>query len=162
LPLMIRQIIDSGIRTDKIVVLVATGLHRPNLGDELRAVVGDDWVLKTVRVENHYARNDLDHGYLATTSRGTPVRIDKRFVEAHLRIVTGLVEPHFMAGYSGGRKLIAPGMAHYQTITRIHSAEFAGESWSRELRAQRESSARGPDRDYAQCRRGLCAQYRDR
>jgi lactate racemase len=121
---VISELLDSGISADRITVLVATGLHRPNLGDELRAVVGDNWVMDTVRVENHYARNDQDHADVGVTSRGTPARIDKRFVEADLRIVTGLVEPHFMAGYSGGRKLITPGMAHYETITRIHSAEF--------------------------------------
>ncbi len=52
------------------------------------------------------------------------VRIDRRFVEADLRIATGLVEPHFMAGYSGGRKVVAPGLAHAETITTFHSARF--------------------------------------
>lgn len=52
------------------------------------------------------------------------MKIDKRFVDADLRIVTGLVEPHFMAGYSGGRKVIAPGIAHAETITRLHSSDF--------------------------------------
>jgi nickel-dependent lactate racemase len=50
------------------------------------------------------------------------VRLDRRFVNADLRIVTGLVEPHFMAGYSGGRKVITPGVAHYETITSLHIA----------------------------------------
>jgi nickel-dependent lactate racemase len=78
-----------------------------------------------VRVENHYARNDEDHVLIgATKTRGTVVRLDKRFVEADLKIVTGLVEPHFMAGYSGGRKVIAPGLAHAETITTFHSARF--------------------------------------
>ena len=50
---------------------------------------------------NHFARNDEDHVHVGTTSRGTVVRLDKRFVNADIRIATGLVEPHFMAGYSG-------------------------------------------------------------
>ena len=104
--------------------MVATGLHRPNEGAELRDVVGDDWVLETVKVVNHFARNDSDHVYLGLTSKGTPIKLDRRFVEADLRIVTGLVEPHFMAGYSGGRKLIVPGVAHADTITRLHTATF--------------------------------------
>ena len=66
-----------------------------------------------------------DHVDLGTTAtRGTPIRIDRRFVEADLRIATGLVEPHFMAGWSGGRKVVAPGVAHHETIRTFHSARF--------------------------------------
>lgn len=124
LPPLLRTLLASGIPTANITVLVATGLHRPNEGDELREVVGDDWTLATVRVENHFARNDEDHVLLGVTRRGVPVKLDRRFVEADLRIVIGLVEPHFMAGYSGGRKLITPGIAHADTITVFHSASF--------------------------------------
>lgn len=125
---MIEALMDGGIAADRIVVLVATGLHRPNLGAELEELVGDPWVLQTVRVENHYAQNDDDHVLLGRTKgRGTVVRLDRRFVEADLKIATGLVEPHFMAGYSGGRKVIAPGLAHAETITTFHSARFMGD-----------------------------------
>jgi nickel-dependent lactate racemase len=122
---LIAGLMQGGIPAENSIVLVATGLHRPNLDAELAELVGDPWVLQTVRVENHYARNDEDHVLLGTTkTRGTVVRLDKRFVEADLKIVTGLVEPHFMAGYSGGRKVIAPGLAHAETITTFHSARF--------------------------------------
>jgi lactate racemase len=122
---MIEDLIAGGVPTDKITVLVATGLHRPNLGAELEEVVGDRWVLSTVRVVNHMARIDADHIDLGRTpTRGTPVKIDRRFVEADLRIATGLVEPHFMAGYSGGRKVVAPGIAHADTIRTLHNARF--------------------------------------
>ena len=124
LPVLIRELLDSGMKPDQIRVLVATGLHRPNEGDELAELVGDPWVLETVRVENHFARNDADHVDLGTTQRGTRVLLDRRFVEADLRIATGLVEPHFMAGWSGGRKVIAPGVAHAETITTFHTASF--------------------------------------
>lgn len=124
LPEIIRQLLDAGMKPGQITVLVATGLHRPNEGAELAELVGDPWVLETVRVENHYARNDADHVDLGRTPRGTPVKLDRRFVDADLKIATGLVEPHFMAGYSGGRKVIAPGVAHRDTITTFHSARF--------------------------------------
>jgi len=124
LPLLVRELMDAGIPADGITILVATGLHRPNEGDELAELVGDAWVMQTVRVLNHFARNDADHVDLGATSRGTPVKLDRRFVEADVRIATGLVEPHFMAGYSGGRKVIAPGVAHKDTITTFHSARF--------------------------------------
>jgi nickel-dependent lactate racemase len=122
---LIQSLLQAGIPADAIHVLVATGLHRPNLDAELEELIGDPWVLRTVRVENHYATRDADHVLLGSTAtRGTVVRLDKRFIEADLKIATGLVEPHFMAGYSGGRKVIAPGLAHAETITTFHSARF--------------------------------------
>ncbi|NTF46451.1 nickel-dependent lactate racemase [Rhizobium rhizogenes] len=122
---MIETMIASGIAKEKISVLVATGLHRPNLDEELAELVGDPWVLANVRVENHYARDEAAHIDLGfTKTRHTPVKLDRLFVEADLRIATGLVEPHFMAGWSGGRKVIAPGVAHHETIRTFHSARF--------------------------------------
>src|SRR5271155_3197836 len=122
---MIETMLESGIPIDQIVVLVATGLHRPNLGEELAEVIGDPWVLQHVRVENHFARNSNNHIDLGgTRTRGTPVMINEVFVKADLRIATGLVEPHFMAGWSGGRKVIAPGVAGHETIRTFHSARF--------------------------------------
>lgn len=122
---MIRDLMAAGIEAGRITVLVATGLHRPNEGAELAELVGDPWVLDTVEVVNHFARNDADHVDLGVTAtRATPVRLDRRFVEADIRIATGLVEPHFMAGYSGGRKVIAPGVAHAETIRTFHAARF--------------------------------------
>jgi lactate racemase len=121
---LVRGLLAAGIPPERVVVLVATGLHRPNLGAELEELIGDPWVMRTVRVENHDARDDAAHVDLGPTPAGTPVKLDRRFVEADVRVVTGLVEPHFMAGYSGGRKVIAPGVAHRDTITTFHSARF--------------------------------------
>ena len=121
---LVERLEGAGVPRDAITVLVATGLHRPNLGDELAEVVGDPWVLEHVRVVNHFARNDADHVDLGRTRQGTPIRLDRRFVEADVRIATGLVEPHFMAGYSGGRKVISPGIAHAETITTFHNHRF--------------------------------------
>jgi lactate racemase len=124
LPPLVRALVAAGVNPARITVLVATGLHRPNVGAELEELIGDPWVLRTVRVENHDARDDAAHVDLGATAAGTPVKLDRRFVAADLKIVTGLVEPHFMAGYSGGRKVIAPGVAHKDTITTFHSARF--------------------------------------
>ena len=122
---LIRQLLDAGMPREGITVLVATGLHRPNEGDEMAELVGDPWVMETVKVANHFATVDEDHVLLGRTPRrGTVVRLDKRLVEAELKIATGLVEPHFMAGWSGGRKVISPGIAHAETITTFHNAEF--------------------------------------
>lgn len=122
---LIEAMLAAGVAPERITVLVATGLHRPNEGDELAEVIGDPWVFAHARVENHFARDAAAHVDLGITPvRRTPVKLDRRFVEADLRIATGLVEPHFMAGYSGGRKVIAPGVAHEDTIRTFHSARF--------------------------------------
>jgi len=122
LPVLIEKLIQAGIKPGDITLLVATGLHRPNEGEELREVVGNDWVLQTVTAANHFARRDADHEYLGTLNGSIPVKIDRRFLQADLRIVVGLVEPHLMAGYSGGRKIITPGVAHEDTIRMLHAA----------------------------------------
>ena len=78
-----------------------------------------------MRILNHDARDDAAHvDYGHTSKRQTPVLIDRTFAEADIKIATGLVEPHFMAGWSGGRKVIAPGVAHHSTIRTFHSARF--------------------------------------
>jgi nickel-dependent lactate racemase len=124
LPPLIETITSAGIPKENILILVATGLHRPNEGEELREVVGSDELFRTIRAENHFARDREAHVDLGKTSRGIPILIDRRFVEADLKIVTGLVEPHFMAGYSGGRKLVAPGVAYQDTILNFHTANI--------------------------------------
>ena len=122
---MIERLLQAGVPRAGITVLVATGLHRPAGEEELAEIVGDPWVTDMVAVENHFATRDEDHVLLGRTStRGTVVRLDRRLVEADLKIATGLVEPHFMAGWSGGRKLIAPGVAHAETITTFHNSRF--------------------------------------
>ena len=117
-----------GVQLKHISVLIATGLHRPNEGTELEELIGDPWVLENVKVENHFARDDSAHIEVGTTKKGNRILLDNRFVSADLKIVTGLVEPHFMAGYSGGRKVIAPGVAHAETITTFHSSRYMEDS----------------------------------
>ena len=122
LPPLINELEKSGIAKDDITILVATGLHRPNEGEELRELIGNDEIFETIRIENHFARDKEAHEDLGVTSGGIPIGIDKRFMQADLKIVTGLVEPHFMAGYSGGRKVVAPGIAYQDTILSFHTA----------------------------------------
>ncbi len=122
---LIEQLTAAGVPASGISVLVATGLHRPNLDDELEELLGDPWVQQNVRVENHYARDEEQCIHLGVTAKHqVPVGLNQLFVEADIKIATGLVEPHFMAGYSGGRKVIAPGVAHHETIRTFHSARF--------------------------------------
>lgn len=124
LPPLVDTLISAGIARDKILILVATGLHRPNEGEELRELVGNDEIYNSVRIENHFARDRDAHVDLGFTTGGIPIGIDKRFYHADLRLITGLVEPHFMAGYSGGRKVVAPGVAYQDTILKFHTAHI--------------------------------------
>ncbi|GIW43646.1 MAG: hypothetical protein KatS3mg077_0928 [Candidatus Binatia bacterium] len=123
LPPLLRTLWDAGLGPDRVEVLVATGLHRSNTADELLEMLGED-VVRTYRVRNHDARNDATHAFVGTTRRGTPVWIDRGYLDADLRILTGLIEPHLMAGYSGGRKALCPGIAGVATIRRIHGPEL--------------------------------------
>jgi nickel-dependent lactate racemase len=124
---LLRQILPAleaaGIPRDEILILIATGLHRANLGDELVELVGAE-IAANYRVENHDGRQLAEHANLGTSPRGVPVWIDRRYVEADLKIATGLIEPHLMAGYSGGRKLICPGIAALETVQSWHGPAF--------------------------------------
>jgi lactate racemase len=113
----------AGIPRDKILILIATGLHRPNEGDELVELVGKD-VADNYRVENHHGKVLDEHTFLGDSPRGVPSWIDSRYINADLKITTGLIEPHLMAGYSGGRKLICPGIAALETVKIWHGPKF--------------------------------------
>jgi lactate racemase len=123
LPPLLAILEESGIPRDRILILVATGLHRPNVGAELAEMVGP-WVAQNYRIENHFGCERGQHTYLGESPRGVPIWIDSRYVAADLKITTGLIEPHFMAGFSGGRKLICPGLAALETIKVWHSPAF--------------------------------------
>jgi nickel-dependent lactate racemase len=113
----------AGIPRDQITILIATGLHRPNEGEELVELVGRR-IAETYRVENHFGQQLDEHVYLGVSPRGVPIWIDRRYVEADLKIATGLIEPHLMAGFSGGRKLVCPGIAALETIKVWHGPQF--------------------------------------
>ncbi len=122
---VIEELEAGGIPREGITILIATGLHRPNVGEELEEVIGDPWVTENIRILNHDARDESSIVHLGKTpTHQVPLGLNRHFVEADLKLVSGLVEPHFMAGYSGGRKVIAPGIAHHETIRTFHSARF--------------------------------------
>jgi nickel-dependent lactate racemase len=123
LPPMLSTLEDQGIARKDILILVATGLHRPNEGAELDEMLGPE-VAANYRVENHHGKIKEEHAYLGETPNGVPVYLDRRYVRADLKITTGLIEPHLMAGYSGGRKVICPGIAGLETVKVWHGPRF--------------------------------------
>jgi len=109
----------AGIARNEIFFLVATGMHRPSTEAERLEMLGSE-IVANYRIEDHYGTRLEEHAYLGTTDRGIPAWIDKRYVQADLKITVGLIEPHLMAGYSGGRKLICPGLAALETVKVWH------------------------------------------
>lgn len=123
LPHVLRNLAEAGIPREAVTVLVATGLHRPATEAEIREIVGPE-LRDSLNVVNHHAKHLGEHRFLGETSTGTPVHIDERFIAADLHITLGFIEPHLMLGFSGGRKLIAPGLAAAETIKVLHSPKF--------------------------------------
>ncbi len=123
LPPLLARLEAAGIPRENITILIATGLHRPAPQSEIEEIVGSE-IASTYRVVNHHAKELSEHRHLGTTTTGTPVYIDERFMAADLHITLGFIEPHLMLGYSGGRKLIAPGLAAQETIKVLHSPKF--------------------------------------
>lgn len=123
LPPILDRLHRAGIAKDAITILIATGLHRPATDAEIQEILGPD-IASAYRVVNHNARELSEHRALGNTASGTPVYVDERFMAADLHITLGFIEPHLMLGFSGGRKLIAPGLAAQETIKVLHSPKF--------------------------------------
>ena len=131
LPPILETIEHSGITRQQITILIATGLHRESTPEEITAMVGPE-IRDRYRIVSHRARELSEQRYLGLTARGTPVDIDRVYCEADLKITTGFIEPHLMAGFSGGRKLVAPGCAGERTIKALHSPLFIEDPECRE------------------------------
>lgn len=126
LPPILNTLEDSGIPRDKIKILIATGMHRPNLGEELEGMVGKE-IMDNYNIINHYCRKEEDLRLIDTID-GAPIEINKHYLDADLKILTGLIEPHMYAGYSGGRKSILPGISSFTTMTHMHSFKMIDQS----------------------------------
>jgi lactate racemase len=118
--------LEGVIRTDDITVLIATGTHRGNTDEEIRAMFGDE-LARTLRIVNHDARADETLVWRGRYGADVPVWLNRDWVEADVRITTGFVEPHFFAGFSGGPKMVAPGLAGLRTVLTLHDARRIGD-----------------------------------
>ena len=124
---MIRALIEEmpGVRPEDVTILIATGTHRVNTPAELERMLGAD-ILRQFTVINHDSRNDATLAHVGETKAGAPVYLNKRWLGADIRITTGFVEPHFFAGFSGGPKMVAPGLAGLKTVMVLHDAKRIG------------------------------------
>lgn len=124
LPQLIVSLERSGVKKNEIIILVATGMHRASTHAEYLKMFGE-YVVKNYRIVDHNCENNEELVELEGVSwSGSKVKLNKIYVKAGFRIVTGLVEPHFMAGFSGGRKAICPGLATLEAIRKFHGYTF--------------------------------------
>jgi len=113
------------VRREDVTILIATGTHRANTPAELDQMLGPD-IARQCRVVNHDSRDASAVQYVGRTTTGVEVRLNRQWLAADVRITTGFVEPHFFAGFSGGPKMVAPGLAALDTVLTLHDARRIG------------------------------------
>ena len=123
LPVLLAEL--QQVPDEQIVILVATGTHRGDTAEELDEMLGRE-VTRRFEVVSHSAFDDSGLARVGDTPDGIPIWLNRRWVEADFKITTGFVEPHFFAGFSGGPKMVAPGLAGLETVMHLHSAPLIG------------------------------------
>jgi nickel-dependent lactate racemase len=124
LPPLLGELESAGISRSRITILIATGMHRPMNGKEQKEWFGPA-IAKKYRVINHTGsnpRSTADTG--KRTPSGAKLLVNKHYVHADIKILTGLIEPHFMAGFSGGRKSVMPGIVNLKALQQFHGAKL--------------------------------------
>jgi nickel-dependent lactate racemase len=119
LPPVLRVLESAGIARHGITLLIATGMHRPTEGAELVELLGEE-IAGSYRVVNHDCRDSAELRQVDVLS-GTPIEINRHYLDADLKILTGLIEPHAFAGFSGGGKSVLPGIASFGSMAYMHS-----------------------------------------
>jgi len=119
LPVLLDELEAAGIKRKDITLLNGLGTHRPQTEAELRAMLGDR-VVENYRCLQHDCHDDANLVSLGETSLGHPVRINRFYLEADIRILTGFIEPHFFAGFSGGPKAVLPALAGSESVSTNH------------------------------------------
>ncbi|MBL9201692.1 MAG: nickel-dependent lactate racemase [Opitutaceae bacterium] len=114
------------VPAENFTIINGTGSHRANTPDELRQMVGDA-VFGRYRIINHDSRDPATLARVGTTADGRPVWFNRAYAEADRRIVMGFIEPHFMAGFSGGYKGVFPAVADLASIKHYHRAQVIGD-----------------------------------
>ena len=114
---------QTGVKRENIVIVIGNGMHRPSTQEERIQMYGQD-VVDNYRIVDHDCEDMSSLVLAAHTERGTDVYLNKIFYNADVKIITGLVESHFMAGVSGGRKAVCPALVNTKTIQKFHSVDF--------------------------------------
>ncbi len=123
LPFIVEELNKGGIRDENIKIVMAIGCHRPLMKSDQEKKLGKK-MANRFAVFNHHPYENLVN--VGTTSRGTPVTIDRHFVEAEVKIGVGFITPHPTAGFGGGGKIVIPGLASMETIIKNHTPAHQG------------------------------------
>jgi len=123
LPVLLDELEMAGIARENITLLNGLGTHRPQTVSELRTMLGDR-IVEQYRCLQHDCNDDNNLVTLGETSLGHPVRINRFYLEADVRILTGFIEPHFFAGFSGGPKAVLPSLAGAESVFTNHGLEM--------------------------------------
>jgi lactate racemase len=115
----------SGVRLEDVTIFIATGTHRRNNDQEIEKMIGREFA-RSCRVICHDARDESSLVHIGDTSTGVRVLLNREWVTSDFKITTGFVEPHFFAGFSGGPKMVAPGLAGLETVMTLHDAKRIG------------------------------------
>ncbi|WP_238915125.1 nickel-dependent lactate racemase [Clostridium sp. YIM B02555] len=129
LPILLRRIRKVNPDID-IKILIATGFHRPTTREEMIDKFGEE-IVKNEQIINHYSQRQEDQVLAGILPSGGELWINKLAADTELLISEGFIEPHFFAGFSGGRKSVLPGIASAKTIMWNHNSEFIGSSNAR-------------------------------
>ncbi len=116
---ILEELAAAGVSEEQVTVLIANGNHELATGEELKKMLGI-WNSR-LKIINHDCKDESSLMYLGSTGRGLPVYVNRHYMEASLRILTGVITPHQSAGFGGGRKSVVPGIAGMQTIKKLHS-----------------------------------------
>ncbi|MCX7786084.1 MAG: nickel-dependent lactate racemase [Spirochaetes bacterium] len=131
IPSILKELELAGVPSHRITLFNSTGTHRLNTEEELVSMLGQN-IVRTYRIVQNDARALDQHEVVGKTRRGTIVKIHREFLHCSFKILTGFIEPHFFAGFSGGGKAVMPGMAHLDTVMRNHDAQnidHPGANW---------------------------------
>lgn len=130
---IIESLIKAGLSPTQLSLLISTGTHRAMSEEELRIMIDPRIFKLGIVIFNHSCRETSELALIGTTSKGTRAVINRHYIESDIKILTGLVESHFMAGVSGGRKSICPGLAAEETIFILHSPTYLNSPKARDL-----------------------------
>lgn len=133
---IVERLIGKGVRAEKIIVLVATGMHRGLTDSEIGGMIDARVMEAGVRVINHDCQDEERLTYLGQTKRGSEIYINRLYLDADIKILTGLVESHFMAGASGGRKSICPGVIGEASTFVFHGAPMMADPNTTDLKLE--------------------------
>jgi len=123
IPALVYELEAAGVRREDITLLNGLGTHRPQTDGELRAMLGDQ-IVDNYRCLQHDGLDEENLTFLGSTSLGHPVRVNSHLVNADVRILTGFIEPHFFAGFSGGPKAVMPAICGAESVYTNHGQKM--------------------------------------